>query len=329
MSTDLRYPSKGDSRLELFTPRSPEDIEASIRNGRMTSPVHWKYYFDFNPASLEIETKHYEFICLIDSNPEQATLLLKNLIAKKDKNSIVSCYDFLDRLEAELKNMLDRKDTLISLFRILSNVADDLSKQMGLKLPLEFDTFMRIEAISLKILKVIDSSERLSVILDVVENGGAFSWIMYFVRSLMIDHGIINLGDQTNSKWLSESELNKIRNKSLKRVNADTDKILDSSDPRHILYLWFDLGCPDDRHGLTTWVDSQIDSISGLIRFINVFRSIRTSEKGRTLFIQTKFLEKIANLEKIITRLKDVPSKDTDLKKQADNALSQLQASRM
>lgn len=251
----------------------------------------------------------------------------KKLSLMTDRNSKFSCYDFLDRLEVEIKNKLESKTTRFSIFRILSEVADDLSKQRGPRLPLEFDTFMRIEVISAKLLSVTESSERLSVILDVIENGLAFSWIMYFVRSMMIDHGVINIGDQTGSKWLRDLEINNMREKSLERISIDSDKILVSSNPRHILYLWYDLGNPNERNRLSNWVEKQIETIYGLIEFLTAFISIRTSERGQTQFIQTKFLEKVINLEKVITRLEEVPSKNVDAKEQARTVLQRLHAS--
>lgn len=79
MSTNTIHPNKSGRRLELFTTRSAEEIEASIRDGRITSPVHWKYYYDLNPTSLEIETKLHEFIGLVEENQEDAVLWIKNL----------------------------------------------------------------------------------------------------------------------------------------------------------------------------------------------------------------------------------------------------------
>lgn len=326
MSTKLRNPNKPEKKLKLFTERSEEEIEASIRDERITSPVHWRYYFDQNPVTWEIQTKLYDFICMAPNNPTEAANWLKSIDANSGKKEFFRCWDFLDRLGTELGKKSLKHDVKLSVFRILSDVADELSTQAGPSFPLDFDTFMLVEELSIKILKAFDVAERERLILAAIESSLAFSWIMYFVRSLMRYHGAIDVGDRVRLNWFGESEIAKLGETALERIKFDADKILQTSNPRHILYLWYDLGDENERRNLMSWIEDQTSTELGLIRFVGAFSSIRVSRQGYEWYIQTKFLKKILNLEEAERRLQEVSVKDTKQRGNATELLRRLHA---
>lgn len=317
-----------EKKLDLFVKRSTEEIDASIRNRRITSPLHWKYYFDPNPVNWEIESQLHEFLCHAKDNPDDAARMLIEPYNNEKENQTFSSKKLLERLTADLDGKSLGNEVSFSIFRILSDVADELSFQSGPRLLLEFDIFMQIEVLVEKLLTTTEPKNRYEVICSTIKNGKAFSWLMFFTRNLMINHRVLNPGYRLGTKWLTQDETDMLCETCLYRIHLDSDRILDSSNPRYILYLWFDIGKDLERERLQNWVEKSTKSNEDFIRFINIFSTIRNTEKGNVWFVQTKFLENLINLNQAISRLEQISKEDSALEKQAGEMLRRFQASK-
>ena len=328
MKPRVNYVNGKEKKLDLFVARSTEEINASIRNRRITSPLHWKYYFDTNPVNWEVESKLHEFLCRAKDSPDDAARVLIEPHNNEIENQTFSSEKLLELLTAYLDGRSFGNEVSFSIFRILSDVADELSLQSGPRLPLEFDIFMQIERLVEKLLTTTDPEHRSEVISNTIKNGKAFSWLMFFTRNLMINHRVLNPGYRLGVKWLTQDETDMLCDTSLYRIHLHSHRIIESSDPRYILYLWFDIGEDLEREKLRTWVENLTKTNEGFIRFIDIFSTIRITEKGNVWFVQTKFLENLINLNQAISRLEQISKDDRALEKRAGELLRRFQASK-
>lgn len=313
--------SDHDVRRSLFRERSPEEIEDSIRNRRASSPYHRQYYLDFNPATWKLANRSLEFISLSVEKPEEASQVLIQS-AKPTKN--FRSNKLLDFLQKRLHSLNLDTQTMISVFEIISNTADELSTKTGPRLPIQFDILLQCEELSHKIIKSLDPQTQLNMIVKAVKQGKAFSWLIFFVRGILMEHGRITDGHRFRCLWLKDDNLDEIAIAALERINSNQTQILDSSNPRFILYFWHEYGNIEEKKKLDSWVENQIQSDEGLIKFVSVFSFIGIGKGGYRWTIEAEKLEKFLDLESIKAGLGAIIDRNNDLKLQAKKLLNRI-----
>ena len=306
----------------LSTKLSPEEAKVVDRQRRLSTTVFRPCYFENNPMSWKIANNVYEFLELADSEPTKASQLLIDLCPREGSKNIVNCKQVLERLRSYAQRQYltcsDRK----AVFDVLSQTADHLSKAMGPREPFECTVTLMCCKVAQEIIYRVEGDLRLNAILEGIEHGSAFSWLMYFVRMILMEHQKINV--RRMMKWivLSDLELEEIRKAALKRIISSTDQIYESAEPNYIFISWHELS--EDKTQLLRWVDKHIETDVNLVNFTGAFRAICISEGALRWKVQDRDLEKFVNIDTHKLRLRKVMEQNSDLSRSAKILLSEF-----
>ena len=306
----------------LFTKLSTEEAEIASRERRLYSPLYQHCYFDNNPVSWKISKNVEEFLKFAVSEPVKASQLLIDLVPRKGRKNIVNCKQVLELLRSYGSKQYLTCSHRKAIFDVLSNTADQLSKAMGPREPFEYTVTTMCCAAAREIIYQVEGDLRLNAILEGIEHGSAFSWLMYFVRMVLMEHQKINVGRMMKWIVLSDYELEEIRKAALKRIISSTDQIYEAAEPNYIFICWYELS--EDKTPLLRWVDKHIETDTNLVNFTGAFRMICISEGALRWKVQTKDLEKFVNIDTHKLRLRKVMEKNSDLSRSAKVLLSEF-----
>lgn len=301
--------------LGLFANLSSDEAKTANRERRFNSPLFQQCYFENNPVSWEISEKLQVFLELAENDPLKATQILIDLVSQEDSKSIINCKQVLERLWSYARLQYLTNSDRSSVFEVLSLSADKLSKAMGPPEPLEFSIIMMCCAVAQDIVYPIEENLRIRTILRNIKHGPAFSWLMFFVRVVMMRHGKINQGRLSKKIVLSDTDLAQIQITALERITSSLDNVYESSDPKFVFICWHEL--VEDKNIVLTWVNQHTQNDHNLIRFTNAFRTICADKNGLHWRIHKDALGMFVNIEDRKTQLEKIAKENSDLHKSA------------
>ena len=304
---------------------STAEVKHANKKRLASSPLYRECYFDKNPVSWEIANKLQSFLESIESDPENASKILIDLAPQEGNEAIINSKHVLGRLRSYAKLSYLTTTERIRIFEVLSNSADELSKSFGPPEPMDCTIAMSCFWAVQESIAQINSNVRISTILKRIENGSAFSWLMYFVHHIMKEH------NNFERRWVfrriryNDSELTKIRSAALDRINSSLSDIYQSSDPLYIFRCWYDLS--DDKKQLLDWVEKHIQSNYNLVNFTRAFRVIGIGGKSRLIWKLHKHdLGKFVDIAVHRKRLSRVADGDSDLQEPAEIMFNELKS---
>ena len=306
----------------FFTSLSPDEAKTANREKRLNSPLFQQCYFEQNPVSWKISEKLHNFLELAEIEPTKASKILIDLVQNDEGKSDVNCKQVLERLWSYARQQYLTDSDRSAIFDIFSKTADQLSLAMGPPEPLEFSITMMCCAIAQDIVYPIEKNLRVKTILKGIEDGSAFSWLMFFVRVTMMQHGKINQGRLTEKIVLSDMELVQIQESALNRITSSLGKVYESSDPKFVFICWHELS--EDKTKVLAWVNQHTQDDHNLILFTNAFRAICIGKKTLQWRIQKDALEKFVNIEEHKAHLERVAKDNCELQKSAQILLSEF-----
>ena len=288
-------------------------------------------YTGIKHVKPDISEDDIEFFmnCLV-SDKEQAIeiLIINSIIGENSKGSL--SYYLLKTLHRKIIFSEFSDEQLCSLFHILADVTDEMTKISGPIAPSMYRISYKCTSISKDIIKAIPSSKRKKTLITALDNGNAKSFVISFIWRILIEHKERSSFWETYVPLLSRPELKKIEEIAFTNVKEILNNGMQSvPDSIYLFLFWYELGTDRDRIELRNWIQSKTHSDGEFIQFISVFSEkarIRMcfTEESVIWVVYTEILELILGNRKFIDRLKDISNRDTKVAPIAKELLERI-----
>ena len=265
------------------------------------------------PEVTEDEIKIF-MECVVSDKDTAIELLIINAIVSKSLTKSLS-YQLLAELLHHTIFPDYTEEQWVSLFFVLADVTDELTKVSGPVSPSRYRILHLCTWISEDIVRYLAPNKRAKYLLKAIETGKAKSFVVSFMRNILREHKEKNTFWKNFVPFLETSELKKIQERTLVNVKDVLDNGVRSvPDSVHLFLYWFEFGSEEGYAEIRNWIDEHTETDEEFVEFISVF-----SEKARirnyhfdsdtVWVVYTDILEMIIGNTKFLDRLKEISRK--------------------
>lgn len=307
--------------IYLFESLKGNEANLAARESRLASEAYWRNYFDLAAGRYGFtETSFAEFVR--DASVARAEAVRYFLQASKqlEPTGTSLAERLLDRIQAEGEGVkLDNQERK-SLFRVLANAGDDVSKAHGPAGFLQARMFIRLEWAARSLLEPLSEPERVAAVIAAVSEDEAISWLSYFVRSELFSHGRVGEKEREDRRLLSPEGLDEASNVLLKRLReaAKDGALLSAFDLPIPLYAWRDTsGSPDEPR---EWVEKVTTTDDGLVEFLQAVKQNVNSSAGDYWKVDQQVLKDFCSPDDVHSRLMSLAAGTSPIAARATDA---------
>ena len=307
--------------INIFEPPRNNEATDAARERRLASEAHWRNYFDLSAGRYGFtETSFSNFINNASVAKNEAIRYFAQAAKQLEPTGTSLAERLLDRIQAEAKGVKLDNQERTSLFRVLANVSDEVSKALGPSGFLQARMFSRFEWAARGLLEPLDQPERTAAIVTALSEDAAFSWLSYLVRSELFSHGRIGNKEREDRRLLSPEGLDEASNVLLQRLReaAKDGTLLSTFDLPIPLYAWRDVsGFPDEPR---EWVERVTATDDGLVEFIKALKQHVNSTAGDYWKVDQQVLNDFCNPNDVQTRLINLAGGESAVAERATDA---------
>ena len=281
------------------------------------------------PEVTEDEVKNF-MECVASDKDTAIELLIINAIVSKSLTKSLS-YHLLSKLLHRTIFPDYTEEQWVSLFFILADVTDELTKVSGPVSPSRYRISHLCTWILEDIVRYISPDKRLKMLLKAIETGKAKSFVVSFMRYILKEHKARKSNWKNFIPFLENSELKKIQERTLINVKEILDNgIMSVPDSVHLFLYWFEFGSDEPHKEIREWIDKNTRTDEKFIQFVSVF-----SEKARIMHydfdsdtiwvVYTDILEMLLGDSKFLDRLKRISSETNSTGNMAGELISRIE----
>jgi hypothetical protein len=237
---DFSYVHSDDDKAVALSIYEKENLSPLIRDRRLGSPHHFRYYFAFTPPKSAISDREFSiFIAKAQTSPTEAAEHFVALTTKMTQDGRIASQPIIDRLKDEGLTQVPI-DALPGLIEALAASMDIAAMRIGAG---DWGTnWIWQDAGSLldSMLSCLDKDTRQPLVRRIFGSGAALAWLTDVFRNEIFSHGIYGDRAEPESEWtLSSSELEIAATELLRRYRELTPAELDRL-PKvsPLLYAW-------------------------------------------------------------------------------------------
>jgi predicted KAP-like P-loop ATPase len=301
---DIDYVRDNGNSLNLYQKVDEDVRNIAIRDGRLSSPDHYRLYFALSSPSHALTQEIFDstFKAITSSSAEAESLILQ-LHNESSAGSLSKADMLLERLISADKTSFTSSQCENFLVA-LSNVMDEAYQIK------EFDTIWgtslwdRARKATAFFLLQVDSQKRALLLKRMFENGKAVDWLTKIFRRETFSHGRYGSSQKPAPSWLlSEAELDTVTSIMLSRYREmSMEAIMKSISLPDILFAWKQGG---DEDGPKNLIANFIKTDSGLISVIEGFRTyIDSSDRGKFYVLKRDNLTPFLDYAEVKDRIK-------------------------
>ncbi|WP_171170412.1 P-loop NTPase fold protein [Ruegeria sp. HKCCA0370] len=307
-----------------------EDADAAVRNRRLSSPEHWRKYFDLVEGRYGITDQGFAtFIEDAKNNPQVAVSTFLEHSQRTDPSGTNSGERLLDRLRAEARGASLDTEQRIGLISVLANSADELDRNLG---PASFfgATAYQMASWTLRpLLWPLSPEHRELALRNAASDGTSIGWISYVLRGELFDHGIIGRGQREREPMLDENALRTVNGILVERIQdtADHGSLLELHSLPNCLLFWRDAS--ENPELVRARVSHSVSTDAGLVLFLHALKQMVRSSAGDYWKIDRDLVAEFYDVEMAIERLRQIQSEENgELSSKATDALEMLRRDR-
>ena len=220
---------------------------------------------------------------------------------------------------------------LVYVLQVLADVTDDVSRINGPVALGEGDIFFNCAFLSKKIMPRLPHEERTKIILDIIENGKARSWIMFFVLYLVQNRSVFVLNSDNERSRLSKEEMALYAEAAKKRIIEILDDGLEfPSKPHYMFELWWEVSTYSEKVYMKKWVARHVEEDINFLRFVGSFYRKQLFIEGITITdvkwkVLAKMLELFISIDYVKERLESLTENEGEVGEAARVILGRLE----
>jgi hypothetical protein len=303
---------KNDSHFKLYQRVSAPIRDLMIKDRRLASPDHYKFYFALAGPSYALSQDNFDTIWAASANSaDKTTEVLLAWHVGAPAGSLSKTDVLLERVKSfdpELLNSIKRQNLLIAF----SSMMDQAYHQCPFDLHWVNSIWDRAERLVPVLLSELNARERKAILTKMFSNGASIGWLTSLFRHDTFAQG--RYGDQKRpeSEWLfSSKEMNCIAELMVKRYQSmDVEEVLSSPSPISLLFAWRQGG---DEEGPWKLFAREINSDETLIRVLERLASTMTSsDRGSFDVLKRNNVAPFLDYDEAQQRVKKLASTSSD-----------------
>lgn len=281
---------------------------------------------DIRPQIEKTDIKEFLKTTVKDKEKAIEILILNSIVNYPNEKSMA--FQLLSSLNYGTRISEIKTKQRIALVEVLADSVDEMAKLSGSFESKFYNIFVVCEFVVLKIFKSLSAENRWNLLLNMLQNGNAKSWVYYIARQIILDHENDYATLPQYSTWLEKDNIEKIKEITIKRLPTIIEQsYYSSSDPLQLFLFCIQFGGKKDKDWLREWVKERTSDNKEFVKFVEHFTSIATvyNEKLSSEEVEIAFsqiLNSIISTDIAVNRLRDI-SKQKD--KVGEKALELLQ----
>ena len=316
-SSELEFPIPRGSVTELVNVEKLNEFRRKMKIKEVQLPgVEWSTeYF--------VKLARYSKKIAID-------YLLRNSHSH-EKFYLCASYEILREIGFS-KNLDEfESDDLAYVLQVLADVTDDLSRINGPVALGEGDIFFNCAFLSEAIMPRLAHEERTKIVLDIIRNGKARSWIMFFVFNLIKSRRVFVLNSDNKRSRLSKEEKALYAEAAKARIREILDDGLElPSKPFYLFELWWDISTESEKADMKKWVARHVKKDINFLRFVGSFYRKQLFMEGIVITdikwrVLAKKLELFISIDYVKERLESLAENEGDIGEAAREILGRLE----
>lgn len=276
---------------------------------------------DIRPHVEKTDIKNFLKMTVKDKEKAIETLILNSIVNSPNEKSMA--FQLLSSLNYGTMIGEIKTKQRVALVEVLADSVDEMAKLSGSFESKFYNIFVVCEFVVLKIFKSLSAENRWNLLLNILQNGNAKSWVYYIARQIILDHenGYATLPQY--SPWLENDNIEKIKEIAIKKLPTIIEQSYDSSsDPLQLFLLYIQFGREKDKDWLRGWVKERTSDNKEFVKFVEHFTGIATvynekisPEEVKIAF--TQILNSIINTDIAVNRLRDISNQKDEVGKKA------------
>ena len=172
---------------------------------------------------------------------------------------------------------------------------------------------------------------RTEIIVDIIENGKAISWIMFFVLNLMQSRRVFVRNSDNERSRLSNEEMALYANSAKARIlEVLEDGLERPSKPLYMFALWWEISTESEKADIKNWVARHVKEDIDFLRFVGSFYRKQLFMEGIKIAdvkwrVLAKMLESFISFDYVKRRLESIAENESEVGEAAREILGRLE----
>lgn len=274
-----------------------------------------------------------EFLGITTTNKDKAVeiLILNSFVSEFSKKSV--SFQLLSTLSyhAEIRDL--NREQQVAIIETIADAADEMFKIAGAIPQRLYDIFRISKALSERLLESMSPVKREKVLLRILREGKADSWLIYFARLIILEHEIGSTAVSRFDPWLENEVLEEVKEITLERLNTVMKQHFTKlANPLQVFLCWLHFGSENDKEWLREWVSSNTRSNEELVNFIEIFTGMALVRNGTPFpddikIAYTDTISTLVDIDKVVERLKRISKCGDELAKKSNELLGLVEYS--
>lgn len=293
----------GELHRRLFSDIDASSLAPFVRDKRLGSPQHYRYYFAFSqPAGTVTDQEVEGFIRQAIAAADEAGAKLITLSQQPRPQGGNLGEVLIDRLSA-LGDKLPA-EAVPGIVQILGNVMD--TDQLAVPGDFAVRFAWRAAARLLKtLLRKAAAEVRETSVHSLFETGKALGWLTGIIREEIFAHGVYGNDPKHQSDWLLTADefayaLQVMLDRYRAKPAVDLMKV---TDLLSLLYAWLQSGHVDE---VKEWVQKQIETDEGLLMLLSRVRGWMNANGIQLYPLKRRDLEQFLDFDSAVQRLQRI-----------------------
>lgn len=298
----------------------------NVRDRKLAGVREYLGVVELKPNVTEDKIKEFMESVIDDKDSAIEYLILNSIVANGSEKAV--SYHLLSLLRYSVNTTEFREDQWISLFLVLADAADEMTKTNGPVAPYDYRISYISEGLAEDILRSVPANKRTELVVKAIEDGKAKSWVIGFVFHTLQNHSKRKSVWGEYKSWLKPSEIEVITQKTIRKIKEElSNEYYNYPAPMYMMLLWWKYG---DTEEFIQWIESKTVSDLDFVRFVTVFSEKALLWTGKlqsevVWIVYTEILEKIFCSKEFLERLKSISQSDSDVKEAAKELLRRIE----
>jgi hypothetical protein len=275
---------ESSSGWTLFHDVSAKALAEFVRDKRLGSPEHFRFYFALSkPAGALDDADFEDFIGKAASDPDAAISVFVTLAKEARPQGGVRADPILSRLEGEGIASVSVA-SIPGILRSLAAGMDAAARVTGRGDWGRYWNWQTADNIFAAALKRLDQTQRLPLIEQIFRDGDALGWLVNILRDEIFAHGRFGAREKPEAeRVLTPTEFDTVVEIMLQRFESTpASELMRTPDFVSLLFAWQQAKA-DGEEAVRAWVARETASDDGLLEFLESCRSWR-AVNGKVIY---------------------------------------------
>ena len=293
-----------------------EKIARQTRDKRLKGIRKFMGIGEVRPHVKKKEVRDFLKIAVTNKQKAVEILILKSVVSSSNEKS--TSFQILSTLNYGTELSEITSDQRVALIETIADAADEMLSLTGSVTPL-YNIYILCKSLSTKLLASMPPKSRRRMLLRIIQEGNANTWLVYFARRIIQYHETGETVLRRFSPWLEKETLDDVRKIMIKKLRSNmSEQYYNGFYPLQFFLSWIQVGNENERNWLRNWVNTHIKTDKEYVRFVEMFTGTATLINGsfpvdevKIAYIET--IESIVKIDGLLGRLGTISMRDSEV----------------